>query len=103
MLDLLLIALLLLIGFYWSNALKAREIALAAVKVHCHKMDVQLLDEYVALNALWPRRDELGKVKAWRSYQFEFTSTGDERYNGKLIMLGRAVISIQLGTYRIED
>lgn len=103
MLDLLLIILLLLIGYYWSSALKAREIALVAVKMHCQKMDVQLLDEYVALSAFWPKRDKQGQIKAWRSYQFEFTSTGDERYNGKLIMLGNVVLSIQLEPYRIQD
>ena len=103
MLDLLFISLLLLIGFYWSNAMKAREIALSSVKMHCQKMDVQLLDEYVALNAIWPKRDNQGKVKAWRSYQFEFSSTGDERYGGKVVMLGRKILSIQLEPYRIQE
>jgi hypothetical protein len=101
MLDLFFITLLLLIGVYWSNAMKAREIAFVAVKVHCKKMDVQLLDEYVALIGIWPKRDDDGKIKAWRSYQFEFTSTGDERYNGKVVMMGDKVLSIQLEPYRI--
>lgn len=101
MLDLFFIILLLLIGVYWSNAMKAREIAFIAVKVHCQKMDVQLLDEYVALIGIWPKRDDDGKIKAWRSYQFEFTSTGDERYNGKVVMMGDKVLRIQLEPYRI--
>ncbi|MCF6252229.1 MAG: DUF3301 domain-containing protein [Methylococcaceae bacterium] len=101
MLDFFFIILLLLIGFYWSNAMKAREIAFIAVNVHCQKMDVQLLDEYVALIGIWPKRDDDGKIKAWRSYQFEFTSTGDERYNGKVVMMGDKVLSIQLEPYRI--
>ncbi|MFW5444580.1 MAG: DUF3301 domain-containing protein [Methylococcaceae bacterium] len=103
MLDLFFIILLLFIGLYWSNSMKAREIAFFAVNVHCQKMDVQLLDEYVALNGIWPKRDEHGKVKAWRSYQFEFSSTGDERYNGKVIMLGRNIVSIQLEPHRIQE
>ncbi len=101
MLDFFFIILLLLIGFYWSNAMKAREIAFIAVNVHCQKMDVQLLDEYVALIGIWPKRDDDGKIKAWRSDQFEFTSTGDERYNGKVVMMGDKVLSIQLEPYRI--
>ncbi len=101
MLDFFFIILLLLIGFYWSNAMKARAIAFIAVNVHCQKMDVQLLDEYVALIGIWPKRDDDGKIKAWRSYQFEFTSTGDERYNGKVVMMGDKVLSIQLEPYRI--
>jgi len=94
--DLFFITLLLLIGFYWSSSMKAREIAFNAVKAYCQKVDVLLLDEYVALNALWLRRDKLGKVRTWRSYQFEFTPTGEERYNGKVVMLGNKVLSIQL-------
>ena len=83
--------------------MKAREIAFMAANVYCQKMNVFLLDEYVALNGQWLKRDEDGKIKAWRSYQFEFSSTGDERYHGKLIMLGRKVIKIQLEPYRIQE
>ena len=103
MLDLFFIIVLLTIGFYWSTAMKAREIAFMAAKTHCQKMDVFLLDEYVALNGQWFKRDVDGKVKAWRSYQFEFSSTGDERYHGKVIMLGAKVIKIQLEPYRIQE
>ncbi len=101
MIDLLLIILLLFIGFYWSNAMKAREIAYAAAVIHCKKMEVQLLDEYVALNGFWLKRDANGKWVGWRSYQFEFTSTGEERYQGKIVTLGNNVINIELQAYRI--
>ena len=103
MADLFFITLLLLIGFFWSDSLKAREIAFRAAKTHCQQMNVQLLDEYVALNALWPRKDKDGKTRAWRSYQFEFSSTGNERYNGKIIMLGKKILSVQLEPHIIEE
>ena len=103
MLDLFFIIVLLIIGFYWSSTMKAREIAFMAANVYCQKMEVFLLDEYVALNGQWLKRDEDGKIKAWRSYQFEFSSTGDERYHGKVIMLGGKVIKIQLEPYRIQE
>lgn len=103
MADFVFIVLLLLLGFYWSSATKAREIAFSVVKTYCQKMDVLLLDEYVALTGQWFKRDQRGKVKAWRSYQFEFSSTGDERYHGKVVMLGTKVLSIQLEPYKIEE
>ena len=83
--------------------MKAREIALLAAKRHCQSIDLFLLDEYVALNGQWIKRDGHGKIKAWRSYLFEFSSTGDERYNGKVIMLGDKVINIKLDPYRMSD
>lgn len=100
--DFFLIILLLLIGYYWSDSTNAREIAFHFVKNHCQQLDVQLLDEYVALNGFWLKRDQHGKIKIWRSYQFEFTSTGNERYNGKVIMLSRIITSIQLEPYKIN-
>ncbi len=37
-----------------------------------------------------------------RVFLFEFSSTGNERYNGMCIMLGRRVESIQMEPYRFE-
>jgi len=101
--DLFFITLLLFLGYFWSDSLKAREIAFRAAKTYCQQMDVQLLDEYVALNGLWPRKDVAGKTRAWRSYQFEFSSTGNERYSGKVIMLGKRVLSVQLEPHILEE
>lgn len=103
MLDLFLIGALLSIAYYWSSAMKARETAFSAAVAYCQKMNVLLLDDYVALNGQWLKRDGQGKIKAWRSFQFEFSSTGDERYQGKVVMLGGKVLSIQLEPYRIQE
>ncbi|MEE9356111.1 MAG: DUF3301 domain-containing protein [Methylococcaceae bacterium] len=99
--ELVIIALLLWFLVYWSNSLQVREIALKASKAYCEKMDVQLLDGYVALKALWLKRDKNGKLRAWRSYLFEFTATGEDRYNGIIVTLGKHVESIELEPYRI--
>ena len=98
-----LIMIVLLVGFlfYWSSAQQIREIALNTAKAYCQKMDVKMLDGYVALNALWLKRDKYGKIRVWRSYLFEFTATGEDRYNGKVIMLGKLIESVQLEPHRI--
>jgi len=83
--------------------MKAREIAFLSATVYCQKMNLLLLDHYVALNAQWLKRDADGAIKVWRSFQFEFSSTGDERYKGKVVMLGGKVVSIQLEPYRIQE
>ncbi|MDQ7091226.1 MAG: DUF3301 domain-containing protein [Methylococcales bacterium] len=92
---------LLLFGFYFfSNALKARETALNAAKRHCQKLELQMLDECVALTAFWIKRNKKGQFEGWRSYSFEFSSTGLERYQGKLTLLGSTIIAIELEPYR---
>ena len=92
-------ALLLLL---WWNAQGARQIALSATKSYCQKTGLQLLDETVALSKFRLRRDVRGNVRLWRSYQFEFTATGYERYNGSVTLHGAQVGDIQLEPHRIS-
>jgi len=100
--DLILIGLMCLAFAYWFNALKAKEIALASATAHCRAMEVQMLDGYVALNGIWLKRDKSGKMQLRRLFLFEFSSTGNERYNGTVLMLGRQVESVYMEPYRIE-
>lgn len=100
--DLILIVLLLAAYLYWFNGQHAKEIALQAVRANCLDLDVQMLDEYVALNSIRLGRDQAGKICVRRVFSFEFSSTGNERYNGVCIMLGRRVESIQMEPYRFE-
>ncbi len=71
--------------------------------MHCLNMEVQLLDEYVALNGTRLKRDRAGKMRLQRTFLFEFSSTGNERYNGVCIMQGLRVESIQMEPYRLEE
>ncbi|MDO9268391.1 MAG: DUF3301 domain-containing protein [Methylobacter sp.] len=100
--DLILIVLLLSAYLYWFNGQQAKEVALRAVRANCLDLDVQMLDEYVALNSIRLKRDQTGKVRVRRIFLFEFSSTGNERYNGVCIMLGRRVESIQMEPYRFD-
>jgi hypothetical protein len=100
--DVILIGLMCLAYVYWFNAQKAKEIALASARDHCLAMEVQMLDGYVALNGIWLKRDKSGKMQLRRSFLFEFSSTGNERYNGTVLMLGRQVESVYIEPYRIE-
>lgn len=85
----------------WWNAQGVKQIALQATKAHCKKVDVQLLDDGVVLRGFWLKRNSRGSVCLWRSYDFEFTSTGEERYPGQVVLLGRQVEEITMAPYRI--
>ena len=100
--DLILIALLLGAYLYWFNGQQVKEVALKAVRANCLNLEVQVLDEYVALNSIRLKRDQAGKMRVRRIFLFEFSSTGNERYNGVCIMLGRRVESIQMEPYRFD-
>ena len=100
--DIVLIGFICLAYGYWVNAQKAKEIALGTAKDHCLAMEVQMLDDYVALNGIRLKIDKLRKMQIQRSFLFEFSSTGYERYQGTVLMLGRRVESIYMEPYRIE-
>ncbi|WP_333878972.1 DUF3301 domain-containing protein [Methylobacter sp.] len=101
--DLILIALLLGAYLYWFNGQQAKEVALKAVRTNCLNLEVQMLDEYVALNSIRLKRDQAGKIRVRRVFLFEFSSTGNERYNGTCTLLGRRVESIEMEPYRFEN
>lgn len=100
--DILLFSLIAAFLVLWWNAQGVKQIALSATKAYCKKMDVLLLDDGIALRGFWVKRNRAGKLCLWRSYDFEFTSTGDERYAGTIILLGRLVEDIRLQPHRLN-
>lgn len=100
--DLCLVFVFILVIIHLWNAQGIKQLAHSAVKKHCDEMDVQLLDEGIVLRGFWLKRDARGNVRIWRSYQFEFSSTGDERYQGSIILLGRQIQVIQLQAHRMH-
>ncbi len=99
--DLFWLSLIVLFGLHWWRGQRVKEIALRATRRHCDELDLQLLDESIGLRAIWLRRDAGGRLRWWRSYTFEFTSSGDDRYRGRVVTLGDRVESIQVAPHRI--
>ena len=97
--------LLLLVGgvFYlWRSSLftaQARKLASA----HCQQLNLQLLDQSMVICGLWPVRGANGRLVLRRRYRFEFSSTGDRRYQGELVMLGLQLEHIELETYKLPS
>ena len=92
----------LLGGYWWQSGVykgRARELASA----HCAQLGLQLLDDSMVIVGFWPLRDRDGRLQFRRSYQFEFSSTGDRRYQGRLVLVGMALNSIELETYKLPD
>ena len=86
--------------YWWQSGLfkgRARELA----KAHCQQHDLQFLDDSVVITGFWPIRNASGQFVFRRSYLFEFASTGDQRYQGRLILEGMKLASVDLDTYKI--
>lgn len=88
--------------YWWQSGLykgRARDLATA----HCQQLGLQLLDQSMVIIGFWPMRSRAGSMVFRRSYQFEFSSTGDRRYQGKLVLEGTALKTIELEAYRLPD
>ncbi len=79
-----------------------RERALERVKQHCAKLDLELLDENVALRRITFKRDNDDRKRLARVYNFEFTVTGEQRHPGTITMFGAHTAQIELAPYPFE-
>lgn len=94
------IILIVIIGvLWWWHIHGQHDYALRCIKQHCAKLDITLLDGYVALKKITLKRDGYGKIRLARIYNFEFTVTGEQRYTGSITLFGYHIGSIELPPY----
>ena len=88
-------------AWLWHNH-GLRERALERVKQHCKKLDIELLDENVALKKIGLVADANGRKRLARVYNFEFTVTGEQRHTGTITQFGAHNVKIDLPPYPIR-
>ena len=88
-----------LFALYWRAAGFAKEAAVDAARRACNYHDVQLLDQTVILTKLSASRNEDDRWRMWREYRFEYAVQGEDRFAGKLVLLGQSVTQIELETF----
>ena len=86
------------LGWLWLDSLKAREIAVTAARSACAADGYLLLDDTVAIASLKPARNDEGRLLLQRSYDFEYSDTGDNRIAGGILLLGHRVIMLNIGS-----
>jgi hypothetical protein len=99
--DIVLIALMIAAYLYWRRAQQVKETAFAAVLRQCRLCEVQMLDDYIALHSYAVARGKTGKISLLRRFTFEFSATGEDRYQGICIMEGADVVAIEMPAYRL--
>ena len=82
------LALLLAGTFLWVDALRARESALSAGRAACERYGLMLLDDTVAVTKTRFARNAQGHLRLSRTYSFEFSDTGNNRRQGRILLLG---------------
>lgn len=86
--------------YLWWQGKAIKEKAIPITKKYCHKMDVQLLDDTISIKStriIWHN----GQLRIKRIFSFEFTATGESRYEGKIEFINSQLISINLQIHQI--
>ncbi|HET7588062.1 MAG TPA: DUF3301 domain-containing protein [Gammaproteobacteria bacterium] len=86
------------IAWLWNDTLVAREHVLRHCRRALDGLDLQLLDETVAVHRVGLRRNGRGQIAISRTYEFEFSANGTDRWPGRAVLLGRALESLQIET-----
>lgn len=80
---------------FWNDSLRARDRMLETCARVCRELKLQFLDETVALDSLRLTRSARGWPEFVRVYSFEFSGTGNDRWQGRATLSGRRVLSVQ--------
>jgi len=101
--DLLYLIIPALAAAWWWQARQAKQLALYYALQRCRALNLQLLDQSVVLRRTRLQRDTSGQLCLRRYYQFEFSSTGDQRYGGRLTLAGQRLLSIELDPHVLDE
>lgn len=95
--SLLALLALFLVGWFWLDSLRAREIATGIGRAACARRGLQFLDQTVALYHLGVRRRPEG-LRWRRVYRFDFSEEGVGRHTAYLILVGVDLEELSLGS-----
>ena len=100
--EVIALAALAVLAWWWYDSMRAREAALDVARAACERDGLQFLDETVECVNTRPARDEEGRLALRRSYQFEFSDTGNNRRAGSVVILGTTVESLYLEPFLVQ-
>lgn len=90
-------------AWFWADTLRARERALEAGRRACERYGVQFLDDTVAGLGIRFARDEEGRLMLRRNYRFEFSSSGNDRRTGTIVVSGAELVDLSMEPYPTGD
>lgn len=103
MFELLLLALLIAMGWFWLDSIAKREVAIKLGRELAGRWQLQLLDETVACTQIRLGRDNRGHAQLLRLYDFEVSASGAERMQCTLQILGKQLQNWHIPPYAQAD
>ena len=94
--GLLVTLVVILVAWFWSSSLRARESALQTGAGACKSMGLQFLDDTVVLRRIGLGRNDHGRLMLQRVYGFEFSTDGTHRHRGQIAMQSSRITAVHL-------
>ena len=99
MFEIILLAIMLLLAWFWQDSISKREIAVMLGRELAQRYQLQLLDETVACQKIRLGRDNRGQAQIQRLYAFEVSANGAERMECHLQILGKQLQNWHIPPY----
>jgi len=97
--SIFLLMLLGIVAWLWLDTLQCQERAKMICKHKCRELNVQLLDDTIALVRVRLKRNSHGRLNLQRMYQFEFYEGNNIRQQGTIILLGIFLEMLEIPGY----
>lgn len=97
--QLIILLVLAAVGAWFWHHLGVRQYALLSARQITQQAGVQLLDQSIYLRKVRLVRSASSLVALERSYEFEFSTRGDRRFLGWVVMIGRRMERSELQPY----
>ncbi|VAW59218.1 hypothetical protein MNBD_GAMMA11-1083 [hydrothermal vent metagenome] len=101
--ELFVIMFLVLLIWFWLESMRVKELARAIGGRICKENNVQFLDDTVHLINFRPGKNKYGQIKFLRTYGFEFTNSESHRYNGRITLADKLLLSSDMDVYRTDE
>ena len=101
--EAIVIALAVAAGFLVWDTLRARERANAEMRAACEVRGYLFLDDTVALRSVRPVRDDDGRVRLRRVYDFQYSDTGHRRLDGTIALVADSVTALEMDGVALPD
>ncbi len=99
MFETLLLALILLLAWFWFDSVTKREAAIRIGRELAARCNLQLLDETVACKKIGLARNSRGQMQLSRLYEFEVSADGHSRLMCNLELLGKQLQNWHIPPY----
>jgi len=101
--NLIIFIIICALAIYWWHSSLAHEKAYYYAKSICMQHQVKLLDDTIQLKKIRLCRHEDGYMQFCRRYQFEFSTDGENRYQGSIVLNGKRLESSEMEAYRVFE